>query len=275
MKIAQEYANQDKRIKIIHNTKNLGLFHTRRIGEQKAKGQYILHLDSDDYLKLETCEILFTHLKNKKMDILHFGASYKNNSKLSIHSLLHYCRYILPEVKQSSFFSQKEIMKHFFITPYHFPRFAMWGKVFSRELLIKAWKLFPKDQITHVTYAEDALFLFHISLIANSYQTIPNRLYIYTYTSTSATQSKHTTKKRLQDIQALQNYLKTIYPTLSGNNQKACMRLLNIAQAQYFIQQRLNGNYTQNCKQSLKYWKRSITCIYLLVYYLTFGKIKL
>ncbi|WP_027327706.1 glycosyltransferase family 2 protein [Helicobacter pametensis] len=58
IKIAQRFAKQDKRIRIIHNPKNLGLFHTRIIGERHARGKYILHVDSDDYIGNETCSLL-------------------------------------------------------------------------------------------------------------------------------------------------------------------------------------------------------------------------
>jgi len=57
--IAKDYAKRDCRIKIIHNPRNLGLFWTRISGEKKARGEYILALDSDDYLENITCKTLY------------------------------------------------------------------------------------------------------------------------------------------------------------------------------------------------------------------------
>jgi len=57
--IAKDYAKRDCRIKIIHNPRNLGLFWTRISGEKEARGEYILALDSDDYLENITCKALY------------------------------------------------------------------------------------------------------------------------------------------------------------------------------------------------------------------------
>ncbi|MGX3010676.1 glycosyltransferase family 2 protein [Helicobacter sp. 23-1044] len=58
IKISQSFAKKDKRIKIIKNPYNLGLFHTRIVGEKHAKGHYILPLDADDFISQFTCKIL-------------------------------------------------------------------------------------------------------------------------------------------------------------------------------------------------------------------------
>ena len=59
IKIAKDYAKRDQRIKIFHNPQNLGLFNARIEGEKHAKGEYILCLDSDDYIDTRTCKILY------------------------------------------------------------------------------------------------------------------------------------------------------------------------------------------------------------------------
>jgi len=56
LEILEEYATKDKRIKIIINEKNLGLGVTRNVGMEAAHGEYILFIDSDDWLDLTTCE---------------------------------------------------------------------------------------------------------------------------------------------------------------------------------------------------------------------------
>ncbi len=47
-KIAEEFAREDNRIKLIRNKQNLGPAITRNIGIKEAKGRYIAFLDSDD-----------------------------------------------------------------------------------------------------------------------------------------------------------------------------------------------------------------------------------
>lgn len=267
---------KDPKIKVISNHTNLGPFASRIQGAQIAQGDYVLFVDSDDYLQSNTCETLAQTLANQHIDILHFGIHYANNSTSTIPRLLHLTRYLLPENHSSNFLtSQQEIIKHFFITPYHFPRFSLWDKVFSRKTIQTAIQLSTPYQDRCLIYAEDALFLFLLSLHANSYLSIPDRLYVYTLNSSSTTQSPLFLNNKLQSLMEIKNILKKMQNQLKGNNFLANQRLSNIVQAQYFIQQRFNGNYLQNCKQSLKYWKRSITYIYLLIYYLTFGKVRL
>lgn len=64
--IVKKYAQQDKRIQIIQNPKNLGLFRTRIVGEKQAKGEYIIHLDSDDFIHQDLCSKLFLHISDNK-----------------------------------------------------------------------------------------------------------------------------------------------------------------------------------------------------------------
>ncbi len=54
--ICDQYASQDSRVKVIHK-KNGGLSDARNVGIRHAAGEYILFLDSDDYLEENTCEL--------------------------------------------------------------------------------------------------------------------------------------------------------------------------------------------------------------------------
>ncbi len=66
--ICDKYAVQDKRIKVIHK-KNGGLSDARNYGIDVAKGDYILLIDSDDYVNLEIVEFLYNDLKKNNADI--------------------------------------------------------------------------------------------------------------------------------------------------------------------------------------------------------------
>ena len=47
--ICDEYAQKDSRIRVIHK-ENQGLILTRRVAIKASEGEYIMHLDSDDYM---------------------------------------------------------------------------------------------------------------------------------------------------------------------------------------------------------------------------------
>lgn len=71
--IIEEYAKKDKRIKLVKHTQNMGLSKTRKDGTLIASGEYVMHLDSDDYIEQNTCERLYQFIKTKSVDIVQFG----------------------------------------------------------------------------------------------------------------------------------------------------------------------------------------------------------
>ncbi|QWU79508.1 glycosyltransferase family 2 protein [Campylobacter novaezeelandiae] len=71
IKIAKEEALKDKRIKIIHNEKNLGLLAARYQGALNANSPYITFLDPDDTLALNACELALKEIK--EANLLRFG----------------------------------------------------------------------------------------------------------------------------------------------------------------------------------------------------------
>lgn len=73
MEIVQKKADMDSRIRII-NIENSGLSVARNVGMERAKGKYIIFLDSDDYLTLDAIEKLVECAEKNNTDILFFGA---------------------------------------------------------------------------------------------------------------------------------------------------------------------------------------------------------
>ena len=63
-----QYAHDDSRVKVIHK-KNGGLSDARNAGLRIATGEYVLYVDSDDYLELDACERLLKSL-SEDVDIV-------------------------------------------------------------------------------------------------------------------------------------------------------------------------------------------------------------
>ena len=61
--ICKDYADTDKRIKIIRNDINIGLSGSRNIGIDISKGKYIAFVDSDDYITRKYIETLYFNIK--------------------------------------------------------------------------------------------------------------------------------------------------------------------------------------------------------------------
>lgn len=65
--ICDDFANQNKNVKVIHQEKNFGVAICRNVGINAAEGQYILFVDSDDYL-LEGCLMGIARLIREKSE---------------------------------------------------------------------------------------------------------------------------------------------------------------------------------------------------------------
>ena len=67
--ICDQYAFNDKRIKVIHKT-NGGLSAARNTAFFSASGEYITFLDGDDFLENNACELAFKSAKENNVDVV-------------------------------------------------------------------------------------------------------------------------------------------------------------------------------------------------------------
>ena len=70
--ICEQYARRDDRIVVIHK-KNGGLSDARNAGIEKASGDYIFFLDSDDYVEINLIERLILEAQNNESDVVICG----------------------------------------------------------------------------------------------------------------------------------------------------------------------------------------------------------
>lgn len=82
------YPNRNKNIKIINHIVNKGLAGARNTGIANATGDYILHIDSDDYIELNTIELLYNKAINDNADIVvcNFFLEWSHTQKKVIQS---------------------------------------------------------------------------------------------------------------------------------------------------------------------------------------------
>ena len=71
-KICDEYASKDKRISAIHKV-NGGLSDARNVGLAMAKGDYVMFVDSDDFLDSRMLETLCRDLQEQNADVAVVG----------------------------------------------------------------------------------------------------------------------------------------------------------------------------------------------------------
>ena len=70
--MCDEWAKKDERIKVIHK-QNGGLSSARNAGLDNMSGEYVYFIDSDDYIELETIEVLYKLIIDNDADMA-FGS---------------------------------------------------------------------------------------------------------------------------------------------------------------------------------------------------------
>ena len=74
-KMCDEYAESDSRIRVIHKA-NGGLSDARNVGIEASKGDYLMFIDSDDWIDEKMVEVLYHTLNQYEADIAE--CSYRN-----------------------------------------------------------------------------------------------------------------------------------------------------------------------------------------------------
>lgn len=70
LKIIQEYTKKDERIILVNKEKNEGLASARNSGLEIARGEYILHIDSDDWIEQNYFKDMYELAVNSNSDIV-------------------------------------------------------------------------------------------------------------------------------------------------------------------------------------------------------------
>ena len=155
---------KDKRIKYYKN-ENKGIGKTRNFGIDKATGEYIMFLDSDDYMPKDECELLYNKCIKEGLDICicDFYRVYDGRKEETK----------LPDFKASSLKENPDI-----ITEYLNP----WGKLFKRELIVK-----NKIRFVENLKYEDAPFVIETLCSAKKIGKVNKPLHCYVIHNNSET----------------------------------------------------------------------------------------
>ena len=174
--ICNRYAKLYDNIVVIHQ-KNKGLSSARNVGCRKATGEYILFVDSDDYIDKFAIEKLVKAALDYNADLVQGGLSRVNERYLFIST---------PKCTFEVLDTEKKIRDAYFIT----------GK-----LMVTAWgKLYKRDVIKSITMVEgynneDVMYMSDIIPLLRKVVVLPDVLYYYLQRTDSIMGSKISKKK--------------------------------------------------------------------------------
>lgn len=133
LSICERYAAADKRIVLINKRANEGLELARRSGEAVAKGQYIMHIDSDDWLdNPRVLSVMYAAAEETQADYVEIGMQ----RVLDRHKwIVRGC-----SVPTSRIVEQPELFDEYYISFFgiNILSVSRWGKLYRRTALERA-----------------------------------------------------------------------------------------------------------------------------------------
>lgn len=168
--ICQEYASKDSRFKFFIK-EHAGVSATRNNGIEQARGEYITFVDSDDWIKPETCEIVYNFAKKNNSDIAIWEANLFYDGTIKKGS---YAHENLDELSKE----QKNNLIHTAIYPV---------SINGSSIAFISCKLIKRDLLTsnqisfseQLKCSEDRFFYIQCFLKSNTISYIKEYLYYY------------------------------------------------------------------------------------------------
>ena len=187
--ICEEYKKLDERIRVFHKP-NTGLSDTRNFGLCHSNGEYVLFVDSDDYIELDACERLISFMSSD-IDIVVAACKEINNNKIA------YQRHT--NLQSGKVYSSKEyIIRSIANNEWYAPA---WLNLYRKEFLVDN-NLYFKKGIVH----EDTEFLPRLFLKANRIVYVDYAFYNYVIREGSITTSAVTNEKKGMVLSIFQNW---------------------------------------------------------------------
>lgn len=175
--ILKEMQEEDNRIKVISNKKNMGTLFSRSIGALKSKGEYIMSLDNDDlFISQDLFNVCYEESKRNNIDIVEFigleslstTISFNDFPNINFYSKFKKNRQIVRKPRLSNFIYLKrnnEIIGLIDAT--------IWGKCIKTDVYKNTVNTIGKNTFSeYIITNEDRIVNFVLFRIADSFKFI-------------------------------------------------------------------------------------------------------
>lgn len=254
LEIIKKLEKKDKRIKIIRNNKNRGALYTKSIGILKAKGKFILLLDSDDmFVNKDLFNICFNEAINENIDIIEFSGLWLCKDKFDLNGRLPKIPLYLRFKKNNDFIKQPQLSRFLYRNieqnKYKLIDGFLTGKCIKTNILKNTMKVIGESIYNlKMNYGDDRLINFLLFKIAKSFKFIKKYGYIYSFNNASITHvnktynnchdelinighiykyTKFTNESEIVIYELFHRFKKIIEPGLDSKNLKYLYKLVN------------------------------------------------
>ena len=175
--ICEKWCKKDKRIEVIHK-RNGGLSNARNVGIERAQGEYLMFVDSDDIISDDLCELLHNHLLENNADLAICDTYHifdNNNFTFQRDNKVEIVRCFDKVEAICNLWYQKSFLP------------SAWGKLYKKEL-------FKQIRFTEGIIFEDIDIMHEIFYLCNKIIYTNIKAYGYVHHENSITTKKYTQK---------------------------------------------------------------------------------
>lgn len=186
----EDYPERKSQVTILRHEHNRGLGATRKTGFRAARGEYIIHCDSDDWVEPQMYELMYAEAKRIDADMV--GCHYIDELKnISIKRQ--------PQFEQSSLQRLKIAL---FNNRANAVMTLLWMIMFRKSFYKKVGVDIPE-----INYGEDIIITIPAHALARSIGVVPQALYHYDRSNPDSITNTRLSEQSLDDLIIAGNFL--------------------------------------------------------------------
>ncbi len=197
-KIISDYIQKDTRINLI-SKKNSGVSASRNIGLEKATGNYVIFIDSDDWIELKTIEKMHDIIVKENVDVVRANYKIVNNLKTIKKGTT-------DNLMNQKITNPKSLIEKFLLPPKALPCYSVL-LMFNKKIEIKYNE--------KIGFMEDTLFYIDILSKIDSIYLMKEELYNYYYNEQSKVNNKENYLNNIQQLLEVNQIIKKKNPNIS------------------------------------------------------------